>query len=65
MTNYDGLVAGITNLILDIPHAGVVLGVAHAGLEPLRLAVRHALPAPTLPLLDALCQIILELMNEN
>ena len=38
----------------NVPHAGVVLCVAHARLEPLRLAVGHALAAAALALLDAL-----------
>ena len=53
ITKY-GLISGFIYSNPDIPHAGVVLRVAHAGLEPLRLAVRHALPAPALALLDAL-----------
>ena len=46
------------------PHAGVVLRVAHARLEPLRLAVGHALPAAALALLDALRPVLHERGNK-
>ena len=39
---------------LGLPDAGVLLGVAHAGLLALGFAVGHALASATLPTLDAL-----------
>merc|ERR1719188_2307670 len=47
----DGEAGGV-QIAPTAPHAGVVLRVAHARLEPLRLAVGHALPAAALSLLD-------------
>ena len=48
------ILCGSDKLPQNVPHAGVVLRVAHAGLQALRLAVGHALPAAALALLDAL-----------